>query len=216
MNDRSPNEQALKFLPGATEQPTALGILRICHPSCIGKKLARYWSQVGSASCNMPGSISIRDAVPNEAASLSALALRSKAHWGYSREFIQSCENELTYEPSQLESSKSYFAVAQRGSDIVGFYSLEVLSARQFELVALFVEPKHIGTGVGRDLMRHALNAVAVRSGESLLIQGDPNAEKFYIAAGARRIGARESGSIPGRFLPLFEIPVRMEEGDVA
>jgi hypothetical protein len=28
----------------------------------------------------------------------------------------------------------------------------------------------------------------------------------FYRTVGARQVGSRESGSIPGRFLPLFEI----------
>ncbi|RZV38879.1 MAG: N-acetyltransferase [Chromatiales bacterium] len=163
----------------------------------------------------MPDSIAIRDAVPNEAAYLSALALRSKAHWGYSREFIRECENELTYQPSQIEDDNAHFVVAQRGSEIVGFYALEVVSARQFELVALFVEPEHIGDGVGRDLMKHALDNAAARSGQSILIQGDPNAERFYLAAGATQIGTRESGSVSGRFLPLFEVLIRTPDEDV-
>jgi hypothetical protein len=62
--------------------------------------------------------------------------------------------------------------------------------------------------GVGRRLIRDAIDVVAAMSGESLLIQGDPNAEAFYLAAGAKRIGDRESGSIAGRLLPLFEIEV--------
>ena len=94
-----------------------------------------------------PDSITIRDAVPEEAACLAALALRSKAHWGYSREFIQSCENELTYQASQIADDKHHFAVAELDSVIVGFYGLESISARQSELEALFVEPKYIGKG---------------------------------------------------------------------
>jgi hypothetical protein len=42
-----------------------------------------------------------------------------------------------------------------------------------------------------------------------LIIQGDPNAERFYIAAGGVRTGTRESASIPGRFLPTFAIDLR-------
>ena len=38
------------------------------------------------------------------------------------------------------------------------------------------------------------------------MIQGDPNAEGFYLRCGAVRIGERESASIPRRMLPLFEI----------
>jgi GNAT superfamily N-acetyltransferase len=157
----------------------------------------------------MPDLITIRDAAPDEAAYLSALALRSKAYWGYSREFIQSCKTELTYRPSQIADERYHFVVAQLDAAAVGFYALEAISPRQFELEALFVDPQHIGAGVGRQLMQHALDSVAAKSGESLLIQGDPNAEKFYLAAGAKLIGTRESGSISGRHLPLFEILIR-------
>ena len=38
------------------------------------------------------------------------------------------------------------------------------------------------------------------------MIQSDPNAEGFYLAAGAKNIGVRESASIPGNQLPLLEI----------
>jgi len=39
-----------------------------------------------------------------------------------------------------------------------------------------------------------------------MIIQGDPNAEGFYRAMGAERIGEQESHSIPGRMLPLFSL----------
>jgi N-acetylglutamate synthase-like GNAT family acetyltransferase len=155
------------------------------------------------------GSITIRDARPEEAAFLSALALRSKAHWGYSQEFIRSCEKELTFQSKQIADDKHYFSVGELDSVIAGFYALESISTQQFELEALFVEPNHIGKGIGRGMLQHALNVVAARSGESVLIQGEPNAEKFYLAAGAKQIGTRESGSIPGRTLPLFEILIQ-------
>ena len=41
---------------------------------------------------------------------------------------------------------------------------------------------------------------------ECLIVQGDPNAESFYRAAGGICTGQSESGSVPGRFLPLFRI----------
>jgi len=43
---------------------------------------------------------------------------------------------------------------------------------------------------------------------KSMSIQGDPNAESFYFAAGAIKKGNRESASIPWRYLPLFIIPL--------
>ena len=153
-------------------------------------------------------SIAIRNAAPNEARLLSDLALRSKAHWGYSPEFLNLCINELTYQSNQIESEQFDFVVAERNGDVVGFYALERLSANAYELDALFVEPEFIGTGVGRRLIQHALSNVAARAGTVLSIQGDPNAEQFYFAAGARLVGSRESGSVPGRFLPLYEIAI--------
>ena len=161
----------------------------------------------------MSNSITIRNAGADEASHLSGLALRSKAHWGYSRAFLDSCVDELTVHATQIESERSDVVVAERSGKIVGFYLLERLSDSGpdsgFELSALFVEPEHIGSGVGRGLIRHALNVVAAKSGSRLVIQGDPNAEAFYRAAGARQVGSRESGSVPGRMLPLFEIVIR-------
>jgi len=154
-------------------------------------------------------SVTIREVMPDEAAILSSLALRSKAHWGYSAEFIRSCEDELTFLPDQIASDNFDFVVAESRSAIIGFYAINNLSNDLFELYALFVEPPHIGSGVGRQLIDHAIQSVKNNGGQALQIQGDPHAEKFYLAAGAEFIGTRESGSVRGRFLPLFEIKIR-------
>jgi GNAT superfamily N-acetyltransferase len=71
------------------------------------------------------------------------------------------------------------------------------LSVKEFELQALFVEPMRIGQGVGRALMDHAKVFAANVGAHSLVIEGDPHAERFYRAAGGRLIGQRESNSIP-------------------
>ena len=78
--------------------------------------------------------------------------------------------------------------------------------ARQIELGALFVEPAMIGCGAGGALLRHASGVARKLGARTLTIQGDPNADGFYLSAGARRAGDRPSGSIPGRRLPLFEL----------
>ncbi len=153
-------------------------------------------------------STEIRNASPEEADLLSDLALRSKAHWEYPREFVEACRQELTYQPSQIDNNKFDFVVVEENATVIGFYALEKLSRVEFELDALFVEPKYIGKGYGRRLIKHALSSLATKGARKLLIQGDPNAAQFYIAAGGRQIGVRESGSVPSRLLPLFEIIV--------
>ncbi len=148
----------------------------------------------------------IRAATAEDAAVLSAVAMRSKAYWGYSPAFMESCRSELTVSPEKILSGDCDYQVAIEGEIASGFYVLRMLSDIEFELEALFVEPERIGHGIGRLLIEHALRELARKDAETLLIQGDPNAASFYLAAGARHIGTRESGSIPGRHLPLYQI----------
>lgn len=150
----------------------------------------------------------IRAAQADDAALLSGLAMRSKAHWGYSAEFMEACREELTYSALHFADSTTDFFVAETAGAVAGFCAVQDLGNAHFELDSLFVEPSNIGNGVGRALLHHATQVVAQRGGTSLLIQGDPHARGFYIAAGAQPVGSRESGSIPGRFLPLFEIQI--------
>ncbi len=148
----------------------------------------------------------IRVAAHSEAAAISSLAIRSKAHWGYSDEFMEACREELTWSESQIDSPDYEFYVYEAEGRIAGFYALEHLGPGDAELEALFVEPDMIGRGYGRTLIEHAKGRASALGIRRITIQGDPNAESFYKAAGGVRDGQRESSSIPGRFLPIFRI----------
>ena len=158
--------------------------------------------------CTMNEILLIRDVELHEASYLSELAIRSKAYWGYSVKFMAACQNELLVSLDKLKSNKFHYMAAERRGEIIGFYALEHLSESEFELEALFVEPKYIGSGIGRALITHSKKYAAAVGGDTLIIQGDPNAEKFYLAAGGKLTGKRESVSIPGRFLPIYSIPL--------
>ena len=138
----------------------------------------------------------------------------SKAHWGYSPEFMESCREELKVSSNKISSPRYFYTVAEKHRRVIGFCALERLSASKFELEALFVEPDHIGSGVGRKLMTHAKSQALSLGGNSLSIGADPNAEKFYIAAGGTVTGKGESQSIPGRFLPTLTIDLTTETTD--
>lgn len=146
--------------------------------------------------------------MPADAGALSGLALRSKAHWGYSQEFIAACRAELTYAPERMCEPGTSFVVAEVAGTIVGFYALARLSPAEAELEALFVEPDHIRRGIGRRLMEDALQRARTMAIRRIVIQGDPNAADFYRATGAVQVGTRESASIPGRILPLFAVSI--------
>ena len=157
----------------------------------------------------MQDSFIIRNALPSEAKILSALAVRSKAYWGYSDEFMQACVEELTVYETDIQNPGFYCVLAERGDKIAGFYTLEDLTRDEVELGALFVEPAHIGTGIGRALIEAAKNHARNLGAQKLIVQGDPNACRFYEAAGGIPTGERESASINGRFLPTYEIPLQ-------
>lgn len=150
--------------------------------------------------------IIIRPARPQESDLLTGIAFRAKSHWGYSQEFMSACRDELAVSGSDIADPRRHYFVAELDGELVGFCALEWRSADEYELEALFVEPHRIGTGVGRTLMTHARSAARDLGARSLLIQGDPHAAAFYIAAGAVRVGERESDSIPGRYLPEFRM----------
>lgn len=146
----------------------------------------------------------IRRALPDEAGYLSKLAFRSKAYWGYPHQFMQACLEELTMDMPFIENNP-VFTMEIEGS-VIGFYALEHVSACEAELGYLFVDPAFIGKGYGRRLMVHAKQQARKFGYTQIIIQGDPNAEQFYRAAGGILVGMRESASIPGRELPLFQI----------
>ena len=154
----------------------------------------------------MKTALTIRVAAPQDADCLSALAMRSKAHWGYSAEFMNACEQELAVTPEKILDDNFDHVVVENGATVMGFYALERLSISQFELEALFVEPMYMGQGVGRVLISHAKQSVIASGGSTLLIQSDPHAEGFYRKAGAQFLGWQVSASIPGRRLPRLQI----------
>jgi GNAT superfamily N-acetyltransferase len=152
----------------------------------------------------------IRRARQEETSLLSDLALRSKAHWGYSEEFMELCRDELCISASYLEQHASFVLEADR--QVVGFATLEHLTASRVELGHLFVDPASIGFGFGRTLVAHVIEEARQRGYRIMEIQADPHAEAFYTATGARRIGVKESASVPGRELPLMEIDLTSAE----
>ena len=58
----------------------------------------------------------------------------------------------------------------------------------------LFVEPRHIRSGVGRALLAHAVAEARPRGAERLTILADPNAAGFYERNDSVRIGEAPSG----------------------
>ena len=146
----------------------------------------------------------VRAAHPSEAAALTELALRSKAHWGYDEAFMAACREELTVTAASVRDGP-YF-VAESDGALLGFYGIARLDEQRADLLHFFVDPPAIGHGHGALLLRHAAERARALGYRTLVIDADPNAEGFYLAQGARRIGEAASGSIPWRQLPQLRM----------
>jgi len=139
-------------------------------------------------------SILIRPALESEAAALSAIAQRAKAHWGYPRESLEAWRAELTIAPADV--GERPFMVAMLAGQIAGFCSLAP-SAGAWELDNLWVAPEQMGRGVGGALLHHALEAAKRAGARAVIVDSDPNAEAFYAARGGVRQGV-VAAPIPG------------------
>lgn len=159
----------------------------------------------------MTDSETIRRAKASEADAISELAMRSKAHWGYSAEFMAACRQELCVTSYNINDPERDYFVCEVRDHIVGYFAITPRSECERDLEALFVEPECIGFGYGRTLLEHAKQVASKRGAKTLLVQSDPNAAAFYAAAGAVHIGDTESGSIPGRFLPEYRIELSVQ-----
>jgi len=149
----------------------------------------------------------LRPARETEADALSALAMRSKAHWGYDAAFMEACRAELTVTPDRIRANT--FVVAERGGRLAGFYALGPIGPREADALKFFVDPPFIGSGVGRALFEHMASTARAQGYDTLVIEADPDAAPFYARMGAVPAGSAPSGSIPGRVLPRLTYGLR-------
>jgi N-acetylglutamate synthase-like GNAT family acetyltransferase len=156
----------------------------------------------GASLDAMTESLHVRPARPGEAPALTALAMRSKAYWGYDEAFMERVAPAMHVAPDHVEAG--WGTVAERDGEVVGFALLRP-DLDPPELDSLFIEPGAIGTGAGRALLAAAAAQASAAGIGELLIEADPNAESFYVAQGAVRCGSRATGPT-GRDLPLLRL----------
>jgi N-acetylglutamate synthase-like GNAT family acetyltransferase len=147
----------------------------------------------------------LRPATGKDAEALTALALRSKAYWGYDEAFMDACVDELTITPSRIGAED--MTVAEINGVIAGMVSLTPgLQSGALELEDMFVDIPFIGTGLGATLIEHAKKRARARGAVRIDVDADPNAQGFYERCGYRLTGSSPSVSIPGRMLPRLSL----------
>ncbi len=149
----------------------------------------------------------IRQPFENEIDALTSLAMKSKAYWGYDYTFMRSCVEELTVTTEHVSDHTIY--VAECKKELIGFYILQQINNESIEMTFMFVDPIHIGFGLGKLLFNHAATQSKISGYKQIIIQSDPYAAAFYEKMGCIKIGKRSSESIPGRDLPLYKFTIR-------
>ena len=129
--------------------------------------------------------LQIRRATPNEADALTALAHLAKRHWNYPESWIERWKAELTITPEFIATNDVFVALI--AGEIAGCCAL-VVSDSLAELEHMWIDPRHMGTGVGRALFEHVKSRAGQRGLAELELSADPNAEGFYLRMGAQTI----------------------------
>lgn len=149
----------------------------------------------------------IRDAHEHDAQVLTDLMRSAKRSWGYLDAWMETWAAGLTITLEDTVAMR--VRVAEDANGILGFYALRGSGAR-VHLEHLWIDPEHMGKGIGRSLIADALVEAARLGAQIIAIESDPNAEPFYLRMGAIRVGevpAPMAGA-PNRALPLLELQV--------
>jgi len=99
----------------------------------------------------------VRRARPEEGGLLTELTVRSKAYWGYDDSFLESARQALEFQASKFLPDFHVYILEAQGQPL-GFCSLTFVDSDTVELHDLFIEPRHIGKGYGKELWDYAVN----------------------------------------------------------
>lgn len=135
---------------------------------------------------------------------LTEITKKSKAFWGYSEEQMTQWNDALTITQEYIQTNFAYKLIQE--NQVIGYYSYFNSETAIIKLDNLFILPEYIGKGFGNQLMQDFLNRIKEnRDVKKILLDADPNAEKFYQKFGFKTIGQLET-SIKNRFLPVMEL----------
>lgn len=131
--------------------------------------------------------MTIRPASTSEVDALDRIAMAAKAHWGYSVQDLALWAQDLRTPPETVAAWPTF--VAESEGTVVGYTQL-CPTSDPWELVSLWVDPHHMGQGIGRQLLWKAIAAASSSGQRRVRIDADPNALGFYLACGAKQINA--------------------------
>ena len=148
----------------------------------------------------------LRNAIVDEAKFLSELALRSKAYWGYSNEFLEACRPHIYVDADYINDWP--VVIIESNDIIIGFLSLKTIKSEN-RLDNLWIEPEFINKGYGKVLFHEAVKQAKKLGWDSFKLAGEPDAVAFYEKMGAKLIGEIQSRLRDDLFLPHMEMSLK-------
>jgi len=148
--------------------------------------------------------IEIRRAVPEDAETLTEIAIAAKRHWNYPERWIQIWIPLLTFKPEDMSSSEIFAELVD--GEMAGFYRL-IKNPPRAVLEDLWVAPNFMGRGIGQTLFEHAISSCRSANVFAMELDADPNAQGFYEKMGMHKVGEKKT-EVDGqpRILPIMEI----------
>ena len=152
----------------------------------------------------MTENIDIVRGTPQHASVLTEITVAAKRHWDYPEKWMQIWLPMLTISPEYISEHETWVALLK--DEFVAYYTFRQ-DGEDLWLDNLWVLPGHMGLGIGKKLLAHALERSRLQGVSRLKIEADPNALGFYERMGAVKVGEHR-GEVDGqpRILPVMEI----------
>ncbi len=134
---------------------------------------------------------------------LTEITFDGKAFWGFSEAMLNTWKEELIITEKYILENETYILLIN--DQIVGYYSFVKLSEALWKLDNLFLFQKYISKGYGKFLLEDFLERSKISGVKSIILDAEPNAEKFYLKFGFQTFDLKGS-KIIGRFLPKMRL----------
>lgn len=135
---------------------------------------------------------------------LSDVAIRSKRHWGYSKEAMELWNQNLTITEDFLKSHTVIKATLE--DEIVGFFALEEIKPVT-RIAQYWVDTPYMRKGYGTVMYNYLKDYLKLRNVEKVTLVLDPNGLAFFEKKGAKILEKIEH-KVKNKFLYIVEVPV--------
>ena len=135
---------------------------------------------------------------------LSAVAIRSKRHWGYSKEAMELWNQNLTITEDFVNTHTVIKATLE--DEIVGFFALEEIKPTT-RIAQYWIDTPYMRKGYGSVMYDYLKNYLKSKNVEKVTLVMDPNGLAFFERKGAKILSKIEH-KVKNKFLYIVEIPV--------